>query len=76
MSNIFTPHYYVDQAIDTIQGTKSFLLKTLVTEEKVQKPMQEFIDLQTTFAKSAYRAGYNALTESFAYLQKQAVVTK
>jgi|OM-RGC.v1.034269131 hypothetical protein len=71
MSNIFSPHYYVDYAIDTVQGTKSFFVKTLVSEEKVQKPLQEFIDLQTSFAKSAYRAAYSAMTESFAYLQKQ-----
>jgi hypothetical protein len=74
--SMITPQYYINQAIDTIQGTKSFFLKTLVTDEKVLKPMQEFIDLQTTFAKNASRVAYDVMTESAAYLQKMATTTK
>jgi len=42
----------------------------------VLKPMQEFIDLQTTFAKNASRVAYDVMTESAAYLQKMATTTK
>ena len=74
--SMITPQYYINQAIDTIQGTKSFFLKTMVTDEKILKPMQEFIDLQTTFAKNAFRVTTDVVTESAAHFQKMTTTSK
>jgi hypothetical protein len=74
--SMITPQYYINQAIDTIQGTKSFFLKAMVTDEKVLKPMQEFIDLQTSFAKNAFRVTNDAMTESAALFQKMTTTSK
>jgi hypothetical protein len=38
-------------AIDAVQNAKSGALKTFVTDESIRKPLQAFVDAQTTFAK-------------------------
>ena len=43
---------YANAFIDTVQAAKTNTLKTIVTDVKVRQPMQDFIDAQTTFAKS------------------------
>ena len=43
---------YANVFIDTLQAAKSNALKTVITDSKTRQPMQDFIDAQTTFAKS------------------------
>jgi hypothetical protein len=38
-------------AIDAVQNAKTGALKTFVTDESIRKPLQSFVDAQTTFAK-------------------------
>lgn len=42
---------YVNTFIDTVQGAKTQFVKTFVTDAKVAKTLQSFIDAQTTFSK-------------------------
>jgi hypothetical protein len=42
---------YANMAIDAVQNAKSGALKTFVTDESIRKPLQAFVDAQTTFAK-------------------------
>lgn len=41
----------VNTSIDAIQGAKTQFVKTFVTNEAVAKPLQTYIDAQTSFAK-------------------------
>ena len=38
-------------AIDAIQGVKTSFVKSFVPNEELKKPLQTYIDAQTTFAK-------------------------
>ena len=42
---------YVNSFIDTVQGAKTQFLNTFVQDEKYKKPLQAFVDSQTTFSK-------------------------
>lgn len=41
----------VNTAIDAVQGVKTSFVNTFVTNEEFKKPLQTFINAQTTFAK-------------------------
>jgi hypothetical protein len=41
----------INSAIDTFQGAKTQFVKTFVTNDELKKPLQSYIDAQTSFAK-------------------------
>ena len=41
----------INASIDAIQGAKTEFVKTFVTNEAVAKPLNTYIDAQTSFAK-------------------------
>ena len=41
----------INTAIDSVQAAKTQFVKTFVTNEAVAKPLQTYIDAQTSFAK-------------------------
>jgi len=52
---MITYPFFVNLYIDTVQNTKSFWVDTLIKEENIRKPLQEFITAQTIFSKTAFR---------------------
>ena len=42
----------INTSIDTVQGAKTAFVNTFVTNEAFKKPLQTYIDSQTSFAKS------------------------
>lgn len=42
---------YTNAAIDAVQSAKTQFISNFVKEETFQKPLQAFVDAQTTFAK-------------------------
>ena len=57
---------YANMAIDAIQNAKTGALKTFVTDENIRKPLQSFVDAQTTFAKEVAKISnevYNLTTQ-------------
>jgi hypothetical protein len=42
---------YVNSFIDTVQGAKTQFVKTYIQDESLAKPIQAFLDQQTTFVK-------------------------
>lgn len=52
----------VNTAIDTVQGVKTNFVKTFVTNEELKKPLQAYIDAQTSFAKSVAQETNNFFT--------------
>jgi hypothetical protein len=51
--------YYADMAIDAIQSSKSAWLNTFIKEETVRKPLQQFVDAQTSFTKQVTKTLYD-----------------
>jgi hypothetical protein len=51
--------YYADMAIDAIQSSKSAWLNTFIKEETVRKPLQQFVDAQTSFTKQVTKTWYD-----------------
>jgi len=41
----------INSAIDTFQGAKTQFVKTFVSNDELKKPLQTYIDAQTSFAK-------------------------
>lgn len=41
----------INGAIDNFQGAKTQFVKTFVTNDELKKPLQTYIDAQTSFAK-------------------------
>ena len=41
----------INTSIDTFQGAKTQFVKTFVKNEEIAKPLQTYIDAQTSFAK-------------------------
>lgn len=54
---------FANIAIDTVQGFKSTLINSFVTEDAYKKPLQAFIDAQTSFAKAAAQSVYDVTTK-------------
>lgn len=51
--------YYTNMAIDAIQSGKTAWLQTFVKEEQVRKPLQQFVDAQTSFTKQITKTWYD-----------------
>lgn len=49
-------NYATEWAIDSIQNSKKYCVKTLVQDEALAAPMNSFIDAQTLYTKSAVKA--------------------
>lgn len=52
---MITYPFFVNLYIDTVQNTKSFWVDTLIKEESIRKPLQEFISAQTIYTKEVAR---------------------
>jgi len=46
----------INTAIDTFQGVKSKFVKTFVNNEELQKPLNQFIEAQSSFAKNVAKS--------------------
>lgn len=42
----------INSAIDTLQGAKKQFIKTFVTNDELAKPLNTFVDAQTSYAKA------------------------
>ena len=42
----------LNSAIDTFQGAKKQFIKTFVTNEELARPLNTFVDAQTSYAKA------------------------
>jgi len=62
--------FFTDTAIDAVQDAKTNLIKTFVTDEKVQKPLQSFVEAQRTFAKQFAKTSFDVGTAFFDASQK------
>lgn len=57
MFNTFT-----DAAIDAVQSSKKQFVNTFVTHEGIARTLNQFVDAQTSYTKSAISAGTVAAT--------------
>lgn len=55
--------FTVDQFIDTVQNGKKQVLKAVVTNDAYLKPLENFVDAQTAYTRSAFKATQDSLTE-------------
>ena len=62
--------FFTDTAIDTVQDAKNTFIKTFVTDEKVQKPLQSFVEAQRTFAKQVAKTTLDVSTAFYDAAQK------
>jgi hypothetical protein len=60
--------YMVNMWIDAIQNAKASFVNTWVKTEEINKPINEFIKLQTEFTKIAFEA-----TDKFANVAGEAI---
>lgn len=49
-----------DNVIDQVQNTKKQFVKTFITDAKIAATLNEFIDSQTDYTKSAAKATFDA----------------
>lgn len=54
--------------IDAVQNSKKFFVNTFVTDEKVRKPLNAFVDAQTAFTKQIVKSN----EEVAAYINEEA----
>ena len=54
--------------IDTIQNSKKFFVNSFITDEKVRKPLNAFVDAQTAFTKQIVKSN----EEVTAYVKEEA----
>lgn len=70
----------INTAIDTIQGAKTTFVKTFVTNEELKKPLQTYIDAQSSFAKKVVAEANTFFTtvgySAFNFDAKKAFATK
>lgn len=62
--------FFTDTAIDTVQDAKTTFIKTFVTDEQVQKPLQSFVEAQRTFAKQVVKNTLDVSTAFYDAAQK------
>lgn len=62
--------FYADTAIDAVQDAKATFVKTFVTDEKLAKPLQSFVESQRAFAKQVAKTSFDVLTASYDAAQK------
>lgn len=55
--------YTLDQTIDTVQNAKKQFVGTIVKNEAIANSLNEFVDAQTAYTKSAVKAGQDAATK-------------
>jgi len=55
--------YTVDQTIDSIQNSKKQFVNSVVKNEAIAKSLNEFVDAQTAYTKSAVKASQDAATK-------------
>jgi len=55
---------YAFQAVDTIQNAKKQFVSTFVQHDEFQKVLNNFVDAQTAYTKSAINAGTEAVTKT------------
>jgi hypothetical protein len=48
--------FATDTFIDTVQGSKKYFVSTFITDEKIRKPLNAFVDAQTVFTKQIFRS--------------------
>lgn len=69
-----------NNAVDTIQGTKTQFVKTFVTNEELAKQLQTYIDAQASFAKRVGQETFNFFTtlgtSAYTFDAKKAFATK
>jgi hypothetical protein len=53
---------YINTSIDAIQNAKTQFVKTFVTNEELAKPLNTYIDAQTSFAKKVAQETNSFLT--------------
>jgi hypothetical protein len=53
----------INTTIDTIQGAKSSFVKTFVQDKDIAKSLQDFVDAQTTFAKTVAKSTFDIGTK-------------
>lgn len=52
-----------DPVIDAMQSGKKSFISTFITNEKIAKVMNEFVDSQTVYTKEAFKATTTMLTD-------------
>ena len=69
-----------NNAVDTIQGAKTQFVKTFVPNEELAKPLQTYIDAQSSFAKKVGQEAYTFFTTlglaAYTFDPKKAFATK
>jgi hypothetical protein len=48
--------FATDTFIDTVQNSKKYFVSTFITDEKVRKPLNAFVDAQTAFTKQIFKS--------------------
>lgn len=48
--------FATDTFIDTVQNSKKYFVTTFITDEKVRKPLNAFVDAQTAFTKQIFKS--------------------
>jgi hypothetical protein len=48
--------FATDTFIDTVQGSKKYFVSAFITDEKIRKPLNAFVDAQTTFTKQIVKS--------------------
>jgi hypothetical protein len=61
---------YANQFVDTVQDTKTNVLKTMITDEKVRAPLQSFVDAQTVFSKEMVKIADNMFIQFSTQVEK------
>ncbi len=61
---------YANYFVDTVQHTKTNILKTMITDEKVRAPLQSFVDAQTVFSKEMVKIADSVYTQFNSQVEK------
>jgi hypothetical protein len=64
---------YAQTFIDTIQAAKTNTLKSLIVDSKMRQPFVDFIEAETTFAKSVAGIADDLYTQTTDQFKKFAV---
>lgn len=67
--------FFTDTIIDAVQNGKKYFVSNFVTDKEVQKPLNDYIDVQTSFVKQIVKTNQelaNQFTNSFTKISKTA----
>lgn len=53
---------FINSTIDAVQGAKTQFINQFVQDAKYSKPLQAFVDAQTTFTKQAAKSANEVFT--------------